>query len=261
MKLKKIVLLGGVIALGVAFIGTGTVRKLAAYAKQEVQQFADKAGTPEREIERLREEVKSLDKTERQLKDELAQEIVQSDRLSKAVADLRTKVSAERSDVLAFADSIKKADKQVSVGKRMLSIDDAKRQLKLDTQAVAQREMTLKTMESTLGNREEAKSILTQNLNEIQAVKSDLTNTLDALEVEYKALRLQATKNKYTRDDSKLSAVREGIEKLKEKLEVQRVRIGLDTGKGRIDAPVTESVDDILAPLTGKKAGTTQIGD
>ncbi len=261
MKLKKILLLGGVIALGVAFIGTGTVKKLAAYAKHEVQSFADKAGTPEREIERLRDEVKSLDKTERQLKDELAQEIVQADRLNKAVADLRTRVTTERADVVAFGESIKKATTQVSLGKRTLSIDDAKRQLKLDASAVAQREQTLKTMESTLVNREESKSILTQNLNEIQAVKSDLTNTLDALEVEYKALRLQATKNKYHRDDSKLSAVRDGIEKLKEKLEVQRVRIGLDTGKGRIDAPVTESVDDILAPLTGKKSNPNPIGD
>jgi chromosome segregation ATPase len=253
MKLKKLLLVGGIVALGVAFVGTGTVKKLASYAKSEVQAFADKVGTPEREIERLREEVQKLDKVESELKDKYAQEIVQFERLTKATAEMRASVEKERKAVLAFGDSITAAKGQVSYGKAMLSIDDAKRKLKSDANTVAQREKALATMETTLIHREEAKSLLSQELSEIQTVKNQLTNDLDALDVQYQALKLQATKNKHYRDDSKLSSIREGIEKLKQQVEVKKVRVGLDTGKGRVDGPVTESVDEILGALNGKK--------
>ena len=253
MKLKKLLLVSGIVALGVAFVGTGTVKKLAHAAKSEVQAFADKVGTPEREIEQLREKIKDLDKEESQIKDRYAHEIVQSERLTKGVAEMRAKVVAERNELMAFGESIKSATGKVSYGRASLSIDDAKRKLKSDANVVALREKNLSSMESTLANREEAKTILAQQLTEIQSVKNDLTSSLDSLEVQYQALKLQATKNKYHRDDSKLSEIRDGIDKLKERLEVQRVRVGLDTGKGRIDGPVTESVDQILAPLTGGK--------
>jgi chromosome segregation ATPase len=251
MKLKKLLLVGGLVALGVAFIGTGTVKKLANAAKHEVQAYADKVGTPEREIEKLRKDVKELEKEESEIKDKFAQEIVQFERLNKGITEMRTKVTAERTELLAFADTIKAAKGQVSYGKASLSIDDAKRKLKADTTVLAQREKNLASMETTVKHREEAKTLLAQNLNQIQTVKMELTNELDSLEVQYQALKLQAAKNKYHRDDSKLSSIREGIEKLREKLDVQKVRVGLDTGKGRVDGPVGESVDEILAPLTG----------
>lgn len=258
MKLKKVLLVAGIVGLGIAFVGTGTVKKYASYIKQEAQALADKASTPEREIERLREEVQKLDKVEKEIKDELANEIYQFERVSKQTAELRTKVGKEREETLAFADSIKTAEEQkgqVSYGRRAMSIGDAKRQLKADVDAVDKREKTLGSMETSLAHREEAKKLLTAQMNEIQNLRQTLSNELDALEVEYKALKLQAMQNKYTRDDSRWSAVRDGIEKLKEKVEVKRFRVGLDTGKGKIDGPVTESVDEITSKLTGKKAG------
>jgi hypothetical protein len=59
-------------------------------------------------------------------------------------------------------------------------------------------------------------------------------------------------KNKYHRDNTKLSEIRDGIEKVEDKLNQQDARVGLDTGKGRPDAPVTESVDEILSQTGGK---------
>ena len=257
MKLKKLLLVGGIVALGFAFVGS----KYFSYAKNELRALAEKTATPEREIERLRDEVKKLDKVENDIKNELAKEIVLSEKLDRQTKELAKKVEAERQETLAFAENIKQAKGQVSYGKISMSIDDAKRKLKADSVAVQKRADTLKNMEGSLVNREEAKTLLTRQLNEVMSLKQELTNELDAIEVEYKALKLQAMKNKYHRDDSDLSNIRDGIEKLKDKIAEKRVRVGLDTGKGKIDGPVSESIDDIIAPLSGKKVSTEPQGD
>jgi len=250
MKLKKWLIAGGLLAAGTLFVGS----KYFSYAKNELTKMVEQhTATPEREIERLREEVKKLDKVEKDIKDELASEMVLCEKMAKQTAGLRTQVNAERTAVLALADEIRGAAGKVSIGKNVYSIDDAKRKLKGDTNAVAQREKTLNSLESTLAHREESKTLLKKQLEEVQIMKMDLTNELDAIEVEFKALKLQAMQNKHTRDDSKWSEVRDGIEKLKEKVQVKKVRVGLDTGKGKIDGPISESVDDIVAPLTGGK--------
>jgi len=250
MKIKKLVLLG-VIGFGaVAFAGS----KYFSYAKHELTGFMDKhTNNPEREIARMRDEVKKLDKTESQIKDDLANETVMYERVVKQVAEMRTKINVERKDVLSLADELRSAPAKVSLGKMVLNLDDAKRKLKADATVVTQREKTLASLEGTLGHREKSKTVLALQLMELQGMKMDLVNQLDSLEVEYKALKLQAMQNKYYRDDSKWSEVRDGIEKLREQLQVKKVRVGLDTGAGKIDGPITESVDDIIAPLTGSK--------
>jgi chromosome segregation ATPase len=253
MKLKKVLLVGGIVALGVAFIGTGTVKKYASYARQEIQSLADKAGTPEREIERLREEVKKLDKVEREMKDELAQEIVQCDGLAKKVAELRTKATSQRAEAESFGETVKTAAGRVSLGKGTLSQDEAKRHLKTLVSAAASQERTVASLETTLVHREASKNALKGQVTEIQTLREQLSNELDQLEAEYRAIKLAGMKNKYVRDENKWSAIRQGIEDLKQKIEVKKVRHSLDTGAGHTDAPVTESVEDILAPLTGKK--------
>jgi chromosome segregation ATPase len=250
MKLRKLLLVGGIVGLGFAFI-SGT--KYVSYAKQEVRALLDKAATPEREIERLREEIRGLDKVEKEMKDELANQIVQCDRLTKEIARQTTEVAKAESNANEFAELIKKSDKGfVALSNVKLSVDEAKRRLKSDVTALGQRKATVGSMEVTKLHREDAKKTIADQLNEIQSMKLALTNELDAIEAEYKALKLESMKNKYHRDDSKWSNIREGIEKLKEKVDYNRVRVGLDTGKGKIDGPVTETVDEILAPLTGK---------
>ncbi len=256
MKIKKLLILGVIGFAGVAFVGS----KYFSYAKHEVTSWLDKkTGSPEREIARLRDEVKKLDKAETEIKDELANEMVMCEKVTKQVAEIRTKVNIERKDVLTLADELRASPTKISVGKSVLSFDDAKRKLKSDTTVVASREKTLASLETSLVHREEAKTLLGKQLSELQVMKLDLTNQLDSIEVEYKALKLQAMQNKNFRDDSKWSEVRDGIEKLKEKLQVKKIRVGLDTGAGKIDGPISESVDDIIAPLTGAK--TEKSGD
>lgn len=254
MKLKKVLLIGGIAALGLALVGGfGAVKKQMAYAKQSVQAWMDENTDPEQEIKRLKGEVAKLDGEENAIKNDLAKEIAATEKLAKQTKDLRAAVESERKDVFAFGEKIKDATNKVELGKISMNVDDAKRKLASDAKNVAKREKMVADMEAALKVREEAKGVLYGQLAEIQDLRRSLTNELESIETEYKSLKLQGMKNKYHRDDSKLSEVREGIEKLREKLSEKRALNDLNNGKSVKSEPETlGSVDDILAPLNGK---------
>lgn len=255
MKLKKVLLVGGIAALGLALVGGfGVVKKQISYAKQSVQAWMDENTDPEQEIKRLKGEVAKLDGEETAIKNDLAKEIAKSEKLAKDTAALRTAVDTERKDVLAFGEKIKEATDKVTLGKNSMNVDDAKRKLSGDAKNVAKREKMLADMETALKVREEGKAVLYGQLAEIQDLRRSLSTELDAIETEYKALKLQGMKSKYQRDDSKLSEVREGIEKLREKLSEKRALNDLNNGKTtKAEVETLGSVDDILAPLNGGK--------
>jgi chromosome segregation ATPase len=254
MKLKKLFLIGGIAALGLALVGGfGVVKKQMAYAKQSVQAWMDENTDPEQEIKRLKGEVAKLDGEENAIKNDLAKEIAAGEKLAKATKDMRASVDTERTDVLAFGAKIKEATDKVTVGKISMNVDDAKRKLASDAKNVTKREKMVADMEVALKVREEAKGVLYAQLSEIQDLRRTLSNELESIETEYKSLKLQGMKSKYQRDDSKLSEVREGIEKLREKLAEKRALNDLNNGKTvKTEAETLGSVDDILAPLSGK---------
>ncbi len=268
MKLKKVLLVGGIATLGLVLLGGLPLAKSAIgwvgdkieehHAKVEKEREKDKEKNfdADKEIKKLKDDVAKLDKEEVNIKDDLAKEIAAAEKLNKQTAALRAAVEDERKALFAFGDSIKDAEvKNVKVpmsNKILLNVDEAKKKLVSDKGTLVKREKMLADLETSQKMREEAKATLYGQLTEIQDIRRTLMADLEALEVEYKALKLQAMKNKYTRDDGNVSEIRESIEKLKERVAQKRARVGLDTGKGKPDAPVTESVDEILAPVSGK---------
>lgn len=255
MKLKKVLLIGGIAALGLALVGGfGVIKKQVAYAKQNVQAWMDENTDPEQEIKRLKGEVAKLDGEEEAIKRDLSKEIAKTEKLVKDTATLRTAVDNERKDAFAFGEKIKEAADKVTVGKITMNVDEAKKKLDRDAKNVTKREKMLADMETALKVREEGKAVLYAQLAEIQDLRRSLSTELDAIETEYKSLKLQGMKSKYQRDDSKLSEVREGIEKLREKMAEKRALNDLNNGKtAKAETETTlGSVDDILAPLSGK---------
>ena len=175
MKLKKVLLFGGIAALGLALVGGfGFAKKQLAYAKQHMQAWADENTDPEQEIKRLKGEVAQLDGEESAIKNDLAKEIAAADKLKKDADKLKTAVETERVDALAFRDKIKDAEennKKVSVGKVSLNVDDAKRKLQADTNTCLKRTKMVADMEAALKVREESKAVLYGQLDEIQNLR------------------------------------------------------------------------------------------
>ena len=257
MKLKKVLLFGGIAALGLALVGGfGFAKKQLAYAKQNLQAWADENTDPEQEIKRLKGEVAQLDGEENAIKNDLAKEIAAADKLKKDVEKLRAAVEGERKDAQAFGDKIKEAEgdnKKVTIGKISLNVDDAKKKLSADAKNVQKREKMSADMDAALKVREESKAVLYAQLDEIQNLRRSYSADLDSIETEYKSLKLQGMKNNYHRDGSKLGEVSTSMDKLREKLAEKRALNDLNHGRPtQTQSEPMGSVDEILAPISGK---------
>jgi len=251
--LKKLILVGVVAAIGfVAVKSTGAMKSLRAEYDQVKQSWKGK-DSPEKQIESLRGEVAKLDGDVNKVKDELAREIVEARDLQRQSAKVRTEVDADQARVLAFGKDLESATVKVSYGRESLSVPEAKERLKSDVNFLVKKKQTLTILEKTLGHRERAREILEKQLDELQRQKLTLKTEIDAIEVEYKALKLSQIENRYQKDDSRLSNIKQTLDKLRKDLEVNQERVKLDPkGQAPAVAESNESVSDILAPLEKK---------
>ncbi len=250
--IRKLLLVGVVGAIAVVAVkGTGVVKGLRSEYEQAKQEWRGK-DSPEKQIAMLRGEVSKLDGDVNKVKDELAREIVEGRDLQRQSGKIRTEVDADQARVLAFGKELDAAAKQVSYGRETLSIPDAKDRLKSDVNFLVKKKQTLAILEKTLNHRERAREILEKQLDELQRQKLTLKTEIDSIEVEYKALKLSQIENKYQKDDSRLSNIKQTLEKLRKDLEVNQERVKLDPVGIAPPAESQESVSDILAPLEKK---------
>ena len=247
--MKKI-LLAALVVAGVVFAvkGAGVIGSLKR--EYENARSAIKGDrTEEEQIKELRKEVDKLDRDVDKAKDDLAKEIVEVRDLQKQSAKLRAEVTGEEKRVLAFGKDLETTEGQIAYGREMLSVPDAKDRLKSDVSILVRKKATLGTMEKTLTHRERSKELLEKQLSELTNQKLSLKNEIDAIEVEYQNIKLQQIENKYQKDDSRLSGIKQSIEKMRKDLEVKKERIKLDP-VGQPAPASTESVEDILKPLS-----------
>ena len=247
MKLKKVALIGGIAALGLGLVGgIPIMTQWMSYAKQNVQAWADEHTPMDQEIVRLRGELGKLDEQENKIKNLLAKEIAQCEKLTREKTDLKATVEredAQNKALLAAIDAAGADAKKVSLGKGS-DIDRAAavRKLDLDTKTVDTRKADLKNREDALSIREENKGVLRGQLTELQAARGQMAAELDALEVELRSLELKGMKTKGVKDNTDLSKVRQSIGKMKDKMAEKRARFGLDEPKAENTAATLDEI-------------------
>jgi chromosome segregation ATPase len=259
--LKKLVALGVV-----GFVAVSAVKgtKFASYVRSEVNAARERAEAkipPEREIVRLRNEVKLLDKDIMAVVNQLAKERVEVAQLREKAEELRAKQSNESELLNTRAAAIKAATEQVTFGNRTMSIPEAKAELEDGVKRFTTNQRTLEAMDSTLSSREKVKFGLERQLEVMKNQKSELNSAIDALEAELTALKLQQMESKYQTDDTRLAKIKEDIRELKTKLAVEREKLALMpvVMEPTATRPAsTRSVEDIMAPLA--KPGPKPIG-
>lgn len=267
----KKLLIVGLIAGGAVVVLKGT--KLFSHAKQEIASWRESLedNIPvEKKIALLRKDVAALDKDISKVKDELAKEIVITQRLQKDVVEKHAAVKADRTRIDAFAALVQEKETTnttVSIGSAKFSIADAKVRLKQDVDNHLLRKKTLASVEQALTHHEKIKDTLARTLDELSRQKDAMAYEIDAVEAEFKNLQLTQIESKYQHDDSRLAKIKQDLAKLRDSVKIQEVRASLDAPvKTNTTAPVTtnitpESVDDILAPLNGKNDKIEKSGE
>jgi len=263
--LKKMVILGVIGFVAVTALG-GT--KLASYIRSEVREARERAENnipPEKEIARLRNELKLLDKDIMSVVNQLAKERVEVKELQAKVDTVAAQQSKDKELLVARANAIKSAEagqngegtQQVTFGHRKLSLDAAKAELEEGVKRYATNQKSLDSMEATVAIRIKNRDILEKQLETLKNQKTELAVAIDAMESELTALKLQQMESKYQTDDTRLAKIKDDLRKLKTKVDVEREKLKLMPAA--LDAPAApatsgKSVDDIMAPLSAPPA-------
>ncbi len=258
--LKKMIVLAVIGFVAVTAIG-GT--KLGSYIRSEIRAARERCEEnipPEKEIARLRNEVKLLDKDIMAVVNQLAKERVAVNQLKEQVDDLAAKQEQDKALLTTRAEAIRKAEGQVTFGTRTLSIDEAKAELDAGVKRWTTTQKSLDGMQTTLASRIKVRDSLEKQLETMKTQKTELSAAIDQMEAELAALKLQQMESKYQTDDTRMAKIKEDLRKLKTKVEVEREKLKLMPVVLDPPAPATngKSVDDIVAPLNAPAKPATK---
>ena len=252
--LKKMVVLGVIGFVAVSALG-GT--KIASYIRSEIREARERAENnipPEKEIARLRNELKLLDKDIMTVVNQLAKERVEVRQIQEKNEELAAKQSKDKEILTGRAAAIKSCTgDQVAFGTRTLSVDAAKAELEEGVKRFAANQKSFDSFEALLASRTRVRDGLEKQLEALKNQKGELAAAVDAMEAELTMLKLQQMESKYQTDDTRLAKIKEDLRKLKTKVDVEREKLKLMPAA--LDAPAApaasgRSVDDIMAPLT-----------
>lgn len=256
---KKLLVIGLVAAASVAVL-KGT--RFFGYAKHEVRAWRESIEDRvpvETKIAQMRKDVGALDKDIEKVAHELAREIVEVRDLTHKTGELRAGLETAHKGLLVRAEELKDATERVKVGGRFVSVPEAKERLKKDVDLHLKKKQSLDSQEKTLASRERIKETLKNQLDSMMRQKEELKAAIDNVEAQYKELQLQQVESKYQTDDSRLAKIKESLHEMQKKLDIEKEKLAL-TQKIRAEEPTAatgQTVDEIIAPLTGKSQGDT----
>jgi chromosome segregation ATPase len=262
--IKKLIVVAIVGGLAVAAV-KGT--KWASLVRSEVKSWreaAEDAVPPEKEIARLRGEVKLLDEDTIKIVKQLAR--LQSDQAdlvnrektletnkSKVAETLRTRETSVRE----AEQKSKSGETNVSVlfGEKKYSLGAAKEQLKATVREYTDFDKELTHVRMKQDTQQRIIDKLEKQRLEMSRLKGDLDSAIDEMEVQVQALKLQQMESKYQTDDTRVAQIKESIAKVNKRLDIQRRELAmLQDSNVTPGAPaITETVDEIMAPINGAK--------
>jgi len=262
--LKKLVVLGIVGFVAVSAVkGSRIGERLRAHI-DELCAKAEPKLNPQQEIERIRKDIKLLDKDVMTVVNQLAKERVDVRHLQEKATDLRASQSRDKELLAARAAAIKTATEQVTFGDRKLSVPEAKAELEEGVRLFNENQKSLDGMEAALVSREKVKVGLEKQLETLRNQKVELNASLDALEAKLTALKLRQMESKYQTDETRLAKIKEDMRALETKLEVEDEKLKLlpqvlDTKPTKASKPAqTKTVDEIMSQLGGKPTQTEE---
>jgi chromosome segregation ATPase len=256
--LKKMLLVGAVVGAGfVACKATGVGSKFVGIAKGEITgltEWVESQIPPEKEIARLRKEVSALDKDIKNVGALLAKETVEVKYMKEDADKLRTQVSADSDKVIARGHAISDATEKVTFGGRTMSAADAKESLRNDVSRLVGKKNSLEAMEKSITAKERVRESLERQLDELKKKKVELAADIDTVEAQFQMLKVQQMESKYQFDDTRLAKIKASLLELRKKhdMTAEELKLAPTIREDRPSAE-TQSVDEILAPLTGEQ--------
>jgi chromosome segregation ATPase len=223
--------------------GKTTLSHMRLFCKDAVN-WSENQVSLEREIARLKMELTNLDKGYSKHIEAVAIKWEEVEKVARDVAGMKERLDKQAENITAMRHELEsKSETFVIAGERMPRADLVKR-LKgaIDSYELAQGSLEAKTkelkaLETNLAQQKE-------QLSTIKKTRADMESELIALEAEVSTLKTAQLAANSRLDDSEYGKIREGIERVRERISVERKKLALQaeftTGK-----PVaTEKIDE-----------------
>lgn len=266
--IKKLILMAVVGGIAVAALKGTRVGSFVRSEVRSLRETVEEQVPPEREIARLRAEVRNLDQDHVKVVKQLAR--LQSDQadtrqrvaeLEKRKGEVAEVMRARESAVRAAEAKAKAGEEQVSVvlGDQTVSLAAGRTRLKDAVQTYVDVDQNLGRTKAKLESQGRIVEQLERQRAAFGRLKADLDAAIDSLEEEVHALNLQQMESRYQTDGTRAAQIKESIAATKKRLDVQRRELAMLQNPDGRPAAAAETVDEIMAPVTNPRGAAPAV--
>jgi chromosome segregation ATPase len=255
--IKKLIVVAVVGGLAVAAVSK---TKFWSHIRSEVKSWREAAEEqipPEKEIARLREEVKYLDadikkvvKEQAKLEQERDEMVARKKTLEKNLPGMRERLAARAGVAESAEQRAKAGEKDVTVqfgpDDKPISLTAAKVKLSAWVEELVAAEKEVEHLTKQIESRNRIIAKLDEKQAAMKKAKGELESAIDDLEEQLLDLQIQQTESKYQTDDTRLSRIKQDIEKQRKRIDLQKRELAKMQGEGSDAA--TKSVKEITGP-------------
>jgi len=257
-KFLKKALLVGIVAGGTVYAVKHT--KVGGHVRHEAEEvvaWAESQVPVEKKIAKLRKDVAYLNKDIDKTAGLLAKEIVETRMLAGDLSEQRAALEVKKAAVLARGKSLDESFKVGAGDDKPVPAPGAKDRLRAEVAWVKDQQAQVSMKERSLDLKEKNKATLEGQLSTLKTKKLELETAISAAETKYKELQLAQMENKFQSDDTRLSKIKADLRELNKLLDIKAEELKLAPTVREEGTPTqpadSQSVEDILAPLTGGK--------
>lgn len=189
----------------------------------------------ESEIARLKSELANLDKSDARHYDAVAEKVVVVDNLRKEIAKTRVNLEEQERSIKVMNDDLKSNRDTFVYSGTSYPREKVEKQLRSDFESFKRAQATLEAKQKKLEALEEGLSKAREQLREMKNVRKDMEIELARLEAELENLNLAKLRSDVRLDDSDYSRIREGMNRVRDRINVQVESIKL---QGEFGGPI-----------------------
>ncbi|MBX9790900.1 MAG: hypothetical protein K2Y37_18430 [Pirellulales bacterium] len=255
--LKKALIGGGVLALLTGFFFG---RDACSYVRTSVGWVKDsvKDSVPvEFEIDRARKMVKDLVPDIRKNMHLIAREEVELERLGKQVVELEARLTKDKAAILQLKGDLEGSQDAFQYASHRYSREEVKTDLGRRFERFKTNEATLASLREISTARLRSLEGARQKLENMLAQKRQLEVEVENVEARLKMVQAAQAGSDYHFDDTRLGRVKELLNELRTKIEVDERLVGSETEFGEIhlDQPVSDNiVEQVTDYFSGPRA-------
>jgi chromosome segregation ATPase len=221
---KKVLIATLAVVFGLAVIKGTWIGSHLRLNCSKVRAWVKDRVPPEKEIERLKMEIRNLEQNDEEYFDKVAKQRVDVRKLERAVENLKKDLSRRETGIREMRETLTGTGEYVTFNGNRYERASLVEQIRLDARAFQADEATLKSKEEKLKAMKRNLSITEKKFNDLKVVRQQMSTELQLLEnalVEERQAQAQAES---TIDDAGYQRIRKDMDSIRDKIELLKAK-------------------------------------